>query len=232
MTPEAGSAPALPAVLVAGASGALGSAVVATLLHAGHPVTATYRSHPPVDNEPARGPSGLTHVRVDIGDPAEAAAAVAAVPNLGAVVNLVGGYAGGTPLHETSPDAFDHMLQLNLRPTFLLARAAVPVLVARGGGAFVATSARAAIRPFAGAAAYITAKAGVLALVGALDAEYRSQGLRANAIVPGVIDTPANRSAQPGADRSHWTAPEAIAEVVRFLVSEESAAVTGAAIPV
>ena len=96
----------------------------------------------------------------------------------------------------------------------------------------MAVSARAAVRPFAGASAYIAAKAAVLALVKALDAEYRAEGVRCNAILPSVIDTPANRQDQPDADHSRWVAPEAIADVVRFLLSPESEPTSGAAIPV
>ena len=100
------------------------------------------------------------------------------------------------------------MIDLNLTPAFLLAREAMPRLVERGGGAFVGVSARAALRPFAGAAGYIAGKAALLAFVQALDAEYKSKGVRANAILPSVIDTPANRAAQPDADYSKWVEPE------------------------
>jgi len=78
----------------------------------------------------------------------------------------------------------------------------------------------------------VSAKAAVLAFVRALDAEYRADGVRANVLLPGMIDTPANREAMPDSDRSGWTAPAEIAEVLRFLVSDESSAVRGAAIPV
>jgi NAD(P)-dependent dehydrogenase (short-subunit alcohol dehydrogenase family) len=123
-------------------------------------------------------------------------------------------------------------MRLNLRPNVLLARAATPRFIRRGGGAFVAVSARPALRPFAGAAPYIVAKAAVLSFVQTLDVEYRKDGVRANAILPSVIDTPANREAQPDADHSKWVAPEDIAKVVRFLISDESGPVSGAAIPV
>ena len=124
------------------------------------------------------------------------------------------------------------MLRLNLRPAFLLARAAMPRLVEAGGGSFVCVSARPALRPFAGAAGYITAKAGVLAFVQALDVEYRGEGVRSNAILPSVIDTPANRRSQPDADHSRWVPPQQIAKVIRFLVSDDSAPTSGAAVPV
>jgi NAD(P)-dependent dehydrogenase (short-subunit alcohol dehydrogenase family) len=158
--------------------------------------------------------------------------AVAAVDDLEAVVNLVGGFASGPRVHETDWEDFEGMLRLNLAPAFNLARAAMPRLVERGGGAFVAVSARAALRPFPGAAAYVTAKAAVIAFVQALDADYRAEGVRANAILPSVIDTPANREGQPDADHSKWVQPAEIARVVRFLVSGESAVTSGAAIPV
>jgi NAD(P)-dependent dehydrogenase (short-subunit alcohol dehydrogenase family) len=108
----------------------------------------------------------------------------------------------------------------------------MPRLIERGGGAFVGVSARAALRPFPGAAAYIAGKAALLALIQALDAEYKGDGIRCNAILPSVIDTPPNREAQPDADFSKWVKPEEIAKVVRHLVSDDSAPTSGAAIPV
>jgi NAD(P)-dependent dehydrogenase (short-subunit alcohol dehydrogenase family) len=123
-------------------------------------------------------------------------------------------------------------MRLNLLPNILLARAAIPRFLRQGGGAYVAVSARPALRPFAGAAPYIVSKAAVLSFVQTLDAEYRKDGIRANAILPSVIDTPANRAAQPDADYSKWVAPEEIARVVRFLVSDDSAPTSGAAVPV
>ena len=108
----------------------------------------------------------------------------------------------------------------------------MPRLIERGGGAFVGVSARAALRPFPGAAGYIASKAAVLALIQALDAEYKHDGIRCNAILPSVIDTPANRAAQPDADYSKWVQPEEIAKVVRFLVSDDSGPISGAAVPV
>jgi NAD(P)-dependent dehydrogenase (short-subunit alcohol dehydrogenase family) len=124
------------------------------------------------------------------------------------------------------------MLTLNLRPTYLVTHAALPHLLAAGGGSVVCVSSRAALVPFAGAAGYITAKAAVLAFAGAVAAEYRQKGVRCNTVLPSVIDTPANRAAQPGADHSRWVRPEEIAPVIRYLASDESAPTSGAAIPV
>jgi NAD(P)-dependent dehydrogenase (short-subunit alcohol dehydrogenase family) len=101
-----------------------------------------------------------------------------------------------------------------------------------GSGSIVCVSTRAALRPFSGAAGYISSKAAVLAFVDALSAEYTADGVRANAILPSVIDTPANRASQPDADSSRWVTPEQIADVIAFLCSPESAAISGAHIPV
>jgi NAD(P)-dependent dehydrogenase (short-subunit alcohol dehydrogenase family) len=217
------------AVLVAGGTGFLGTAVVRELLSSGYDVTATWV----VEAERERLASEPVElVEADLFDPASADAAVASVSELEAVVNLVGGFADGPLVHETDPEDFARLMRLNVTPTFLLARAAMPRLLERGGGAFVGVAARTALRPYAGAAAYSTSKAAVLALIQALDVEYRRDGVRCNAILPSVIDTPANREAQPDADHSKWVAPEEIAKVVRFLVSPESAPTSGAAVPV
>lgn len=223
-----------PAALVAGGTGALGGAVLEALLDAGHPVTATWV----VEAERERvesnfeGRAGLALVQADLMDPDAVEEAVAGVDGLGAVVNLVGGFSSPGKVHESGIEDFEQQLRLNLRPGFLLAHAAMPRLISNGGGAFVGVSARPAMRPFAGAAGYITAKAGVLAFIRALDAEYRDAGVRCNAILPSVIDTPANRRAQPDADYSKWVPPQQIAKVIRFLVSDDSAPMSGAAIPV
>jgi NAD(P)-dependent dehydrogenase (short-subunit alcohol dehydrogenase family) len=216
-------------VLVAGGTGHLGTAVVRELLAAGYGVTATWV----VEREAERlAAEPFELVQADLFDPDQVTKAVQSTDGLEAVVNLVGGYAEGPRVHETDPDQFDGLIRLNVRPGFLLARAAMPLLAERGGGAFVGVSARAALRPFGGAAGYIASKAAVLAFIQALDAEYKHDGIRCNAIVPSVIDTPANRSAQPDADYSKWVQPAEIAHVVRFLVSDESAPISGAAVPV
>jgi len=222
------------AVLVAGGTGALGGAVLAELLDAGHRVTATWvveRERERVEGE-LGSRDGLSLVQADLMDPEAVQAAVDSVEDLGAVVNLVGGFAAGPQVHETDPDEWERLLRLNLRPGFLLARAAMPRLIERGGGAYVGVSARPALRPFKGAAAYVTSKAAVLAFVQALDADYRDDGIRANAILPSVIDTPANRAAQPDADYSKWVPPEEIAKVIRFLVSDDAGVTSGAGVPV
>jgi len=220
-------------VLVTGGTGGLGGAVTESLLAAGWRVVVPTRE--PVRERTAQR-EGLEFVPADLLEPPSVAEAVGVAAGgpapLRAVVNLVGGYAGGPRVHETEPGDFDRQLTLNLRPTFLVTKAALPRLIDAGGGALVYVSSRAAVQPFAGAAAYITAKAAVLAFAQAVAVEYRADGIRANTILPSVIDTPANRAAMPNADHSRWVPPEQLAAVIRFLCSEESAPTSGAAVPV
>jgi NAD(P)-dependent dehydrogenase (short-subunit alcohol dehydrogenase family) len=225
------------AALVAGGAGALGSAVVAELRGRGWDVTVLDRhEHVGEPDTPPPGGSGtpgaLRYVQADLLDQQSAAAAVESVDGLKAVVNLVGGFAMGPKVGDSDLDEFEFMLRLNLFPAFNLARAAMPRLVGAGGGAFVCVSARAALEPFSGAAGYITAKAGILAFIRSLDAEYRCDGVRANAILPSVIDTPANRESMPNSDWSKWVPPEQIARVIASLCSDDFTPTSGAAVPV
>jgi len=175
---------------------------------------------------------GAELIAADLTDVASVAEVVAlaagdAARPLGAVVNLVGGYAAGGRVHETPVEDFEAQLTLNLRPTYLVTAAGLPHLLAGGGGSVVCVSSRAAEQPFSGAAGYITGKAAVLALVDALNAEYRQDNIRVNAVLPSVIDTPANRKAQPDADWTRWVPPAEIAGVILHLCSDASHAVTG-----
>ncbi|MEU8262393.1 SDR family NAD(P)-dependent oxidoreductase [Micromonospora sp. NPDC048999] len=217
--------------LVTGGTGGLGGAVTAAFLKAG------WRVVVPARESGGTAPPGSIHVAADLLEPSGAARAVEAAVSepaapLRAVVNLVGGYASGGLVHETPVEEFDRMLRLNLRPTYLVTQAALPHLVAAGDGAVVCVSARAALAPFPGAAGYATAKAAVLAFANAVAVEYRQRGVRCNTVLPSVIDTAANRAAQPDADHRRWVPPAEIAAVIRFLASDESAPTTGASIPV
>jgi len=218
-------------LVVSGGTGGLGSAVTRVLLEAGWHVVVPYVEERELERVQAH--PQLELVEADLFDAAAAAAVVEQAPApLGGLVNLVGGFAAGGRVHETPVEEFERQFQLNLRPTYLLCQAALPRLIEAGGGAIVCVSSRAALRPFSGAAGYISSKAAVLAFVDALAAEYTKDGVRANAILPSVIDTPANRASQPDADFSRWVTPEQIARVIRFLCSEDSAPISGAHIPV
>ncbi len=212
-------------VLVTGGTGGLGTAVTTAFAEAGWRVVVPYRSTPP---------TGVVGVRADLTDPAQVASAVevaAAEGPLRAVVNLAGGFAMGGRVHETPVEEFEAQFHTNLRPTYLVCAAAIPRMIETGGGSIVCVSSKAALNPFAGAAGYITSKAAVLALVNALATEYRDDGIRVNAVLPGVIDTPANRESMPG-NRSNWVAPADIAKTILFLASDASSTISGAHIPV
>jgi NAD(P)-dependent dehydrogenase (short-subunit alcohol dehydrogenase family) len=220
-------------VLITGGSGGLGTVVSAAFLKAGWRVVVPWI----VDEELARLEPGVETMRADLFDPDSArdvaafAAGEPAAP-LRALVNLVGGFAAGGRVHETPIEDFEAQLRLNLRPTYLASQAALPHLIAAGGGAVVCVSSRAAVRPFPGAAGYVTAKAAVLALVDTMAVEYPGDGIRVNAVLPSVIDTPANRSDMPDADHGKWVAPAEIASVIRFLCEDGSGVISGAHVPV
>src|SRR3954452_7392919 len=218
-------------VIVTGGTGGLGAAVTRTLLDRGWRVVVPWfdeRELARVDEQ-----EGLELVQADLTDPDSARNVVTtAGDSLRALVNLVGGFAMGGRVHETPVDDFEQQRRLNLRPTYLMCASAIPVMLAAGGGAIVCVSSRAAVQPFAGAAGYITAKAAVLAFVDALDAEYRQDHIRTNAIMPSTIDTPANRRSMPDADFDRWVKPEEIAEVIALLCSDRARVTSGARVPV
>lgn len=220
-----------PTVLVTGGTGGLGAAVTQAFLDGGWRVVAPWIAERELERVQAH--DRLELVRADLFDPDAVAAAVeTAGPSLRAAVNLVGGFAIHDRVHETPIETFEEQLRLNLRPTYLVCAAALPVLLAAGGGAIVCVSSRAARQPFPGAAGYVVSKAAVLALVDALDAEYRKDRIRVNAVLPSVIDTPFNRSSMPDADFDTWVAPEEIARVIRFLCSDDASVTSGAHLPV
>jgi NAD(P)-dependent dehydrogenase (short-subunit alcohol dehydrogenase family) len=180
---------------------------------------------------------GLELVQADLFDPDAVAAVVdlasadSAAPLRG-VVNLVGGFAMGKRVHETPIEEFEKQFRLNLRPTYLVTAAAVPNLLSGGGGSIVCVGTRAALAPFSGAAGYVASKAAVIAFAQAVAVEYKNDGIRCNAILPSVIDTPGNRASMPKADFEKWVKPAEIAGVIAFLLSDDSGPTSGAAVPV
>lgn len=221
--------------LITGGTGGLGVAVTERLLGAGWHVVVPWVHERELERVTAH--DHLELVRADLFDPgavSEIVTRAAADPHapLGAVVNLVGGFDAPGRVHEVPFERFEEQFRLNLRPTYLVTQAALGPMIAGDGGAIVCVGTRAALEPFAGAAGYIASKAAVLAFVRALAVEYRDQGVRANAVLPSVIDTPANRASMPDADHDRWVTPAAIAGVIAHLVSPDSAPTSGALIPV
>lgn len=219
-------------VVVTGAGGGLGPAVVGTFLADGWRVVAPY--FPETSRE--RVPHGAEAIEADLTDTDALARVVSlATANgeapLQALVNIVGGFAGGQPVKDTPLDEFEAQFALNVRPTYLVTQAALPALIAAGGGAIVCFGSAAALSPWAGGAGYAASKAAVIAFARAVAKEHAADGVRCNVIAPSMIDTPANRAASPDAvDR--MVPPERIASVVRFLCGAESAALNGVVLPV
>jgi NAD(P)-dependent dehydrogenase (short-subunit alcohol dehydrogenase family) len=218
-------------VVVTGGTGGLGSAVTRAFLDDGWRVVVPWIAERELER--VQEHERLTLVRADLFDAGDVAGVFGtAGPSLRALVNLVGGFAMHERIHGTPIETFEEQLRLNLRPTYLCAAAAVPAMLEAGGGAIVCVSSRAALRPFPGAAGYVVSKAAVLALVDALDAEYRKDGIRVNAVLPSVIDTPFNRQSMPDADFDTWVHPDEIARVIAFLCSDAASATSGAHLPV
>jgi NAD(P)-dependent dehydrogenase (short-subunit alcohol dehydrogenase family) len=221
--------------IVTGGTGGLGTAVVARLLDEDWRVVVPWIVEQELERVERR--PGLELIRADlfnevgVGDVVRLAEAGDGTPLRG-LANLVGGFAVGGRVHETPIAEFEQQFRLNLRATYLMTQAALTPMLEHGGGSIVCVGTRAAVRPFSGAAGYIASKAAVMAFAQAVAVEYRDDGIRSNAILPSVIDTPTNRAAMPDADHDRWVKPEAIAGVIAHLLSPDSEPVSGGAIPV
>jgi len=225
--------------LIAGGTGGLGRAVSLAFQNEGAQVIVTYRKQQEFDalsNAGGTGDSRLEGHRIDVTDEAAVSQTIESIllrhGRLDALVNTVGGYAGGVKLWELESDVLDRMLALNLRSGYVLSRAAVRVMLKQGRGAIVNVAAKAALEHPGGAAAYAASKAAAVALLDSLAAELKGTGVRVNSVLPSIIDTEANRQAMPKADFAKWPKPEDIARVILFLCSDEARVVHGAALPV
>jgi NAD(P)-dependent dehydrogenase (short-subunit alcohol dehydrogenase family) len=225
--------------LVAGGTGGLGRAVSLAFLTEGAKVVVTYRNQDEfasLQNIAGPAVSRLEGHRVDVTDEAAVSQLIAEVLSkhgrLDAMVNTVGGYAGGVKLWELETRVFDQMLSLNLRAGYALARAAVVPMLKQKHGVIINVAAKAAFDHGAGAAAYAASKAAALTMIDSLAADVKGRGVRVNSVLPSIIDTEANRKAMPNADFAVWPKPEDIARVILFLCSDDSRAIHGAAIPV
>lgn len=226
--------PGTGATIVTGGTGGLGLGVVRALAGAGHDVVVTWIAEREIERFPEdlRAHCRLERTDVTSEESFEALVRSCEPDGVWALVQLVGGYLDGAPVAGMDMEGWDRQFALNTRTVALGLRAALPGMVQRGSGRAVAVGTRAAVRPFAGASAYAASKAAVLALVSAASEEVKRSGVCVNAVLPSVIDTPANRAANPDADASTWVRPEEIGAVIAFLCSAGASAVTGAAIPV
>jgi NAD(P)-dependent dehydrogenase (short-subunit alcohol dehydrogenase family) len=215
-------------IIVLGAAGGLGRAVTARFRDGGAPVLAFDARVPAAADQQ----DGVSYVAVDALDEGSVSAAFAAVPAAAAVVNLIGGYTPPQPLAALDVGVLREQLELNLVSAAIVTKYALPMLAARGGGAIVHVSSRVAREKWETAFAYSVSKLGVVRLVEAAAAEGREDGVRVNCILPSIIDTPANRAALPGARHERWPKPSELAGVLSFLVSDDAALISGAAIPV
>jgi NAD(P)-dependent dehydrogenase (short-subunit alcohol dehydrogenase family) len=224
--------------VVTGAAGALGSEVVRVLLERGHHVAALDLPSSKLDALARKGacvPVGLDLTSAS----AWAEALVRTTQELGSPTGGVlcaGGWAGGTPVHRTpeGDGAWRRMLDVNLETAERSIRALVPAMVAARHGSIVVVGSRAVERPWesTGSAAYVAAKSAVIAYAKTVAAEVLDSGVRVNAVMPSVIDTPPNRIAMPKSDPLRWVSPESLARVIAFLLSDDARDISGAAIPV
>jgi NAD(P)-dependent dehydrogenase (short-subunit alcohol dehydrogenase family) len=226
-------------VLVAGGTGGLGRYVSLAFLEEGAKVVVTFRKQE--EYAALRSVAGIKATSleghlVDATDQVAVGQLVDRISTkfgrLDAVINAIGGYAGGIKLWELESKMLDQMLALNLRSGYMLSRTAIPVMLKQKHGAIVNVAAKAAVDHGAGAAAYAASKAAAVAMMDSLAEDLKGTGVRVNSIPPSIIDTEANRRAMAGSDFATWPKPEDIARVILFLCSDGAKVIHGAAIPV
>lgn len=226
--------------VVTGGTGALGGAIVRALLDEGARVDVPFRRDGELERfrESARiaADAPLAGALLDLTDENATRAFFERVAadrgRLDVLVNAAGGFAGGKPAHETPWSVWEEQIDLNLKTAVLASRAAAREMSKRRSGAIVNVSSRPAVQDGRFVAAYAASKRALLALTDAMAAELADSGITVNAILPSVIDTPANRAGSPDADPSRWVAPEDIARVVLFLAGPDARIVSGAHVPV
>lgn len=218
--------------LVTGANGGLGTQVTKALLDASFTVAGLSPSVKASDfNHPnfIALPMGLNSL-----DEAKKAAGsvISQFGKIDVLAHLVGGFAGGSSVADTDDSTFERMFDLNLNSAFHILRAVIPHMRETGGGSIIAIGSRAAEDPGPKVGAYSASKAALVSLIKTVALENKSAGITANVILPGTMDTPANRKDMPGADMSQWVQPASVASLIVWLASETGKDVTGAAIPV
>jgi NAD(P)-dependent dehydrogenase (short-subunit alcohol dehydrogenase family) len=218
--------------LVTGANGGLGQSVTRGLLDAGATVVGVARHIEPKEFD---NPSFVAiSSELTTGDAAQKTVdeVLSSFGRIDVLAHLVGGFAGGKTISELDDATFEKMLDLNLRSAFYVLRAVIPHMRRAGNGRIIAIGSRAAEDPGPGVGAYSLSKAALVSLIRTVARENKQQGITANVILPGTIDTPANRDAMPGADRRTWVQPDSIASLIVWLASDAGKDVNGAAIPV
>jgi NAD(P)-dependent dehydrogenase (short-subunit alcohol dehydrogenase family) len=225
--------------LVTGASGALGGALARRLLDRGERVALLDRDASRLERhfpELRSAPERARAFSVDLADAGAVARAVdeitGAFGRIDAAFNIAGAFRGGADVAATTDADWQLLLDANFRSTLHVCRAVVPGMRSRGGGAIVNVGSKASLAGDAGVAAYAVAKTAVLRLTESLAAEGKRDGVRVNCVLPGTLDTPANRKAMPDADPSGWVPVDALIDVLLFLASPAARAVHGAALPV
>ncbi|MCC6454096.1 MAG: SDR family oxidoreductase [Caldilineaceae bacterium] len=226
-------------VMVTGGTGNLGGPVARAFAAAGAKVILVDRNaEKQRERFPdwADSPDHWLAAPVDVTKPDEGAAVVAQVVarfgRLDALVNTIGGYRAGKPVHEMDLATWDFMFELNARSTLVMCQAALLVMLSQGRGKIVNVAARAGLAGSANHAAYSASKAAVIRLTESMAAEVRDQGINVNCVLPGTIDTADNRAAMPKADTRKWVKPESLAEVILFLASGAARDIHGVSLPV
>jgi NAD(P)-dependent dehydrogenase (short-subunit alcohol dehydrogenase family) len=226
-------------VMITGAVGNLGLAAAQAFQRTRHHTVLVDRSLDRLQKAYADlvvSPDHLLAGGVDLSSPGSVQKLVAdVITRFGGVdvlINTVGAWGGGKPVHEEDPATWDLLLNVNLRTTLHCCRAVIPQMLRQGRGKIINTASRDGLAGTAGYAAYSVSKSAVLRLTEALADELKSSNINVNCIMPGTIDTPQNRAAMPDADFSKWVEPAALADVILFLASDAARAVNGAAIPV
>lgn len=222
-------------ILITGAAGHLGRAVAAHFHQRGARLVLLDRNVQPLQS--AHGDDAqVLLMQVDLRDRAAVAQRVAQAGahfgGIDTVCHLAGGFRMGEAVHETTPETWDFLMDLNARTLLNLAAAVVPQLIARGAGHFVTVGAGAALRGAAQMGAYSASKSALIRLTESMSAELKQHNIHVNCVLPSIIDTPDNRGAMPDADHGSWVTPAALAEVIAFLASDAARAIHGAAIPV
>lgn len=222
--------------VITGAAGALGRAVAAVFRESGARLVLVDVDERALDALYARDGGESIRVAADLTDQAASGKALGKVfaehGPATALCNIAGGFDAGAPVHETTAQTWQRMQDLNVATLINACRAAVPGMIAAGGGKIVNVSAASAVSGKAGMGAYCAAKSAVARITESMAAELRASGINVNAVAPSIIDTPANRAAMPGADPAKWVSPKDLAAVIRFLASEDARAIHGAIIPV